>query len=128
MLSNSRYPEELVRAGRIPDQHPGRDPPDIDHMVVVRIEDEARLLGNRPGDGITIRRITRIRLILPGLRSILISLRTRARTSLHLILEHLRLRGLLLTKLDAPPVFDGISAAGGNIYLSIKNGCLQCWR
>lgn len=31
-------------------------------------------------------------------------------------------------KLDAAPVFDGMSAAGGNIYLSLKNGSIQCWR
>jgi len=29
--------------------------------------------------------------------------------------------------LDAPPVFDGLSAAGGRLYLSLTNGTLQCW-
>ena len=31
-------------------------------------------------------------------------------------------------ELDAVPVFDGMSAAGGNIYLSLKNGSIQCWK
>ena len=31
-------------------------------------------------------------------------------------------------KLDAMPVFDGISAARGGVFMSLKNGELQCWR
>ena len=30
-------------------------------------------------------------------------------------------------KLDAMPVFDGLSAASGRIYVSLKDGTLQCW-
>ena len=30
--------------------------------------------------------------------------------------------------LEAVPVFDGMSAADGNLFLALKNGCLQCWR
>lgn len=30
-------------------------------------------------------------------------------------------------KLDAMPVFDGLSAAAGRIYVSLKDGNLQCW-
>ena len=30
-------------------------------------------------------------------------------------------------KLDAMPVFDGLSAAGGKVYLSLKDGTVQCW-
>jgi len=31
-------------------------------------------------------------------------------------------------KLDAMPVFDGMSAAHGRMFMSLKNGELQCWR
>ena len=31
------------------------------------------------------------------------------------------------TKLDAMPVFDGMSAAGGKVYLSLRNGSLVCF-
>ncbi|MHC4581927.1 MAG: hypothetical protein ACYS14_10755, partial [Planctomycetota bacterium] len=31
-------------------------------------------------------------------------------------------------KLDAMPVFDGMSAAHGRIFVSLKNGDLQCWQ
>ena len=30
--------------------------------------------------------------------------------------------------LDAVPVFDGMSAANGNLYLALKDGSIQCWR
>ena len=30
--------------------------------------------------------------------------------------------------LDAMPVFDGMSAAQGRIFVSLKNGQLQCWQ
>jgi len=30
--------------------------------------------------------------------------------------------------LDAPPVFDGLIAANGRLYLSLKDGTVQCWR
>ena len=29
-------------------------------------------------------------------------------------------------KLDAPPVFDGLIAANGQLYLSLKNGTVLC--
>ncbi len=32
------------------------------------------------------------------------------------------------TPLDAMPVFDGISAAQGRVFVSLKNGQLQCWQ
>jgi outer membrane protein assembly factor BamB len=31
-------------------------------------------------------------------------------------------------KLDAPPVFDGMAAAGGRLYLSTVDGHLQCFQ
>ena len=31
------------------------------------------------------------------------------------------------TKLDTMPVFDGMSSAGGKVFISLKNGTLQCW-
>lgn len=31
-------------------------------------------------------------------------------------------------KLDAMPVFDGMSAAQGKIFISLKNGAVQCWQ
>ena len=31
-------------------------------------------------------------------------------------------------KLDAMPVFDGMSAARGKVYLSLKDGQVQCWK
>ncbi len=31
-------------------------------------------------------------------------------------------------KLDAMPVFDGMSAARGRVFVSLKNGEVQCWR
>ena len=30
-------------------------------------------------------------------------------------------------KLDTPPVFDGISAANGRLFVSLENGELECW-
>ena len=30
-------------------------------------------------------------------------------------------------KLDAPPSFDGMAAAGGRVYLALQNGELACW-
>jgi hypothetical protein len=30
--------------------------------------------------------------------------------------------------LDAPPVFDGLIAANGRLYLALKDGTIQCWR
>jgi hypothetical protein len=32
------------------------------------------------------------------------------------------------TPLDAMPVFDGMSAAQGRVFVSLKNGQLQCWK
>ena len=29
--------------------------------------------------------------------------------------------------LDAPPVFDGLIAANGRLYLALKDGTVQCW-
>ena len=29
--------------------------------------------------------------------------------------------------LDAPPVFDGLIAAGGRVYVSLANGAVECW-
>jgi hypothetical protein len=31
-------------------------------------------------------------------------------------------------ELNAMPVFDGMAAASGCIYLSLKDGTLQCWK
>ncbi|MHC4170984.1 MAG: hypothetical protein ACYSWQ_28940 [Planctomycetota bacterium] len=31
-------------------------------------------------------------------------------------------------ELDAMPVFDGMAAASGCVYVSLKNGTLQCWK
>jgi len=31
-------------------------------------------------------------------------------------------------KLDAMPVFDGMSAAHGKVFLSLKSGQVQCWQ
>jgi outer membrane protein assembly factor BamB len=36
-------------------------------------------------------------------------------------------RELSECKLDAMPVFDGMSAASGSVYISLKNGTIQCW-
>lgn len=36
-------------------------------------------------------------------------------------------RKLAEYKLDAMPVFDGISAASGRVYISLKNGTIECW-
>ena len=36
-------------------------------------------------------------------------------------------RELSECKLDAMPVFDGMSAAGGSVYISLKNGTVQRW-
>jgi hypothetical protein len=30
-------------------------------------------------------------------------------------------------KLDSLPVFDGMSVAGGKLFLSLKNGTVVCW-
>ena len=30
-------------------------------------------------------------------------------------------------KLPAPPVFDGLSTAAGNVYISLTDGTIQCW-
>ena len=30
--------------------------------------------------------------------------------------------------LDAPPVFDGLIAANGRLYMALKDGTLQCWK
>jgi outer membrane protein assembly factor BamB len=32
------------------------------------------------------------------------------------------------SKLEAMPVFDGISSAGGKVFISLKNGTVQCWQ
>lgn len=29
-------------------------------------------------------------------------------------------------KLDSPPVFDGLVAAGGRLYMATRNGSVQC--
>ena len=31
-------------------------------------------------------------------------------------------------KIDAVPAFDGMSAADGAVFVSLKNGELQCWK
>ncbi|MGM0490383.1 MAG: PQQ-binding-like beta-propeller repeat protein [Planctomycetota bacterium] len=31
-------------------------------------------------------------------------------------------------QLDSPPIFDGLSAAGGKLFASLKNGAVQCWK
>ncbi|MFW6114221.1 MAG: PQQ-binding-like beta-propeller repeat protein, partial [bacterium] len=31
-------------------------------------------------------------------------------------------------QLDSPPVFDGLSAAGGRLFVSLKNGAVQCFQ
>jgi len=36
-------------------------------------------------------------------------------------------RRLAEHKLDAMPVFDGMSAASGRVYVSLKNGTVECW-
>ncbi len=30
-------------------------------------------------------------------------------------------------ELDAPPVFDGMSAANGRVFVALKNGAVECW-
>ena len=30
-------------------------------------------------------------------------------------------------KLDTPPIFDGISAANGKLFVSFENGQIECW-
>ena len=30
--------------------------------------------------------------------------------------------------IDAPPVFDGLVAANGALYMSLKDGAVQCWK
>ena len=30
--------------------------------------------------------------------------------------------------LDAPPVFDGLIAANGNLYMALENGTVECWK
>jgi len=30
--------------------------------------------------------------------------------------------------IDAPPVFDGLIAANGSLYMALKDGTIQCWR
>ena len=31
------------------------------------------------------------------------------------------------TPLDAVPAFDGMSSAGGKVFVGLKNGEVQCW-
>ncbi len=30
--------------------------------------------------------------------------------------------------IDAPPVFDGLIAANGSLYMALRDGTIQCWR
>jgi len=30
--------------------------------------------------------------------------------------------------IESPPVFDGLIAANGRLYLVLKNGTVQCWK
>ena len=36
-------------------------------------------------------------------------------------------RVLAKTELDSSPVYDGMAAAGGKLYVSLKNGSLVCF-
>jgi len=31
-------------------------------------------------------------------------------------------------EIDAPPVFDGLIAANGRLYMTLENGTVQCWK